>query len=172
MADGVDDVFARGVDLVAYDLSGMGDGEFEAVLAAVEESGIRHHLSDDEELFIAETDEEFMEKVFDEHTDPEALPVEEDDGDGLVAQEALSEVFAAADRLQSDGWNAEAASDLIEGADRLDRISPPFGFGAEQWDQLRARVSGLRDLVQGDEVDLPAVEETAAGVRRALQGIV
>lgn len=170
--DGLDAVFGRGVDLVAYDLSGMGDAEFDVVLSAVEESGLGHYLSEGEELFVAESDEALIEAIFAEHTDPEELQAQDDDGDGLVAQEVLSEVFAAVDRLKNDGRNADAVLDLLEGADRLAATAPPFGFGPEQWVQLQERVSELRGLLQGDEVDLSAVEDTAAGVRRMLQPIV
>ncbi len=169
---GLEAVFARDVDLVAYDLGGMSDPEFEAVLSAVEVAGIRHHLSDEEELFVAESDEERLGIIFDDTADPDELAAEDDDGDGLVAQEVLSEVFSAADRLKNDGANAEAVLDLVGAADRLDGLGPPFGFGQEQWDLLRERVGGLREMLRGDTAELPTIEEAAAGLRRALQPIV
>lgn len=171
-SEGLDDVFAPGIDLVAYDLSGMSDVDFDGVLGAVDAAGIRHHVSEEEELFVAETDEERIETIFDEMTDPEELPLEEDGGDGLETQEVLSEVFAAADRLQRDGRNADAVLDLVKAADRLDGLGPPFGFGQEQWDQLRGGVDQLRTMLQGHETDLPTVEEAAGRLRRTLQSIV
>lgn len=164
-------------DKLAYDVEDM-DGEHVAtLLRALLTAGIRHELAADGELFVHEEDEAAVEAILDRIDFPDELPAQDDTDlddpdDGLVAQEILSDLFEACDRLANDTRNADALFRVVEGTERIAALPVPFGFDRTEWQGLVAQAEGVKDLVEAARPDQEAVEEHARALRDVLHRLV
>jgi hypothetical protein len=164
-------------DKLAYDVEDLSDEHLTLLLRSLLAEQIPHELAADGELFVHEADEEAVEAIFDRIDFPDELPAQDDSelddpDDGLVAQEALSDLFEAADRLANDQHNADAVLGVVEGAERLATLPVPFGFDRSEWQALIAQADGVKELVEAARPDHDAVEEAARALRDVLHRLV
>jgi hypothetical protein len=164
-------------DQVAYSLDDLADEGLTLLLDELVAQAIPHEVSSDGELFVLERDEERVEAIFDRVDFPDELPAQadadlDDPVDGLVAQQVLSNLFEATDRLRRDAHHAEALGELMAGVDALERMALPFGFDRDQWDRLGEQSRALRALVQAEDMDPEQVSEHARVLRDELHQLV
>jgi hypothetical protein len=165
------------VDKLAYDVDDMSDESLTRLLESLVAASIPHELSNDGELFVQEDSEEAIEALLDKIDFPDELPAHDDAAlddpdDGLVAQEAMSDLFDAADRLSHDTRNGDAVLELVEGVDRIEGLPVPFGFERADWDALIARAVALRASIEVDVPDADAVADQAKALRDLLHPLV
>ena len=85
----------------------------------------------------------------------------------------LSDIFEACDRLVHDARNADAILELVQGADRIEELSVPFGFDRAGWQALIGQIGALRELLEAyGELDVDTATEQARVLRDALRSLV
>ncbi len=177
---------------VVYELEGWTDDQRGALVEALVEAALPHAFDEDDDLVVHEDDEEQVEPVLERidtswgpapdleddddnvDLDDEAAVDEADDdgGDGLAAQDAMSELFVAADRLMHDPDDHEGVLRLGDAARMVESLGLPYGFSPAVWKDITARAVALRDLLEAVETDDDEVIEAATGLRTALRQYV
>lgn len=124
---------------------------------------------DGDELVVPERHADAVEELIDEMDHPDALDAEEDDDDGGAA--LLSTLYVASDVLVRDPDNPPAVTELLEAADILDDVGPPFGVEGPTWAAIHERADALAELLgSGAEPDL--VIEAATNLRASVRPLV
>ena len=129
---------------VALEIEGLdaeGHVELDARLLA---SAVPHAWDDEGDLIVAEADEDRVLAIIGEVLDGPG-----DDGDGLAAQEALSALYVAVDRLVKNPHDRKLATAYVRAADGIDVLGVPYGFAAGDWDALVAEVELVAAAVVG-----------------------
>jgi len=99
------------------------------------------------------------------------LEPEADDPDDEREYQALSELFATADRLAGDPDNKAKRKALLEAAGAVTGGPTPFGMSDDQWWQIRTRAGALTDYLDiGAGPDV--VRGSATTLRELLRGFV
>ena len=187
-------------DQVAYDLSDWSDDLQTHLVQILVTDGIPHEFDVDGDLVVLAEDEERVERLIVAVEFPDALPIDdgaedgadadeadddgedddgedddgEDDDGGVDAQQVLSDLFVAADRLMHDARDHEGVLSLVDAADRAEAIRLPYGFDPAVWKDLVEQAVGLRAVFEGtadDESD-EAIEHQARDLRSALRPLV
>jgi len=140
-------------------------GELTARLA---EEGIPNRW-DGSELVVAEQHADRVEEIIDEIDHPDALPVDDDEGDG--GGELLGALFVAADVLHRDPSDPVAVRDLLDIAERAEAAPPPYGIDVAEWDGIRRMAGEVADLL-GEQADEEQVVAAARALRDALRDMV
>jgi hypothetical protein len=159
-------MLARGndEDEVEYDLSEWEMTERSAATTAVLEAEIPYRWEDKLVLVVPAVAEDEVDRLLDALGDVEEL---EDDGGvdgGEEAQNAMSDLFVAADRLQHDPADPDIAVDVLEAATTVRACLPPYGVERPVW----RRIQDLAATVATD-LDDAADEDTVAADARALR---
>lgn len=135
---------------LAFEIEGL-DAESAADLdARLIAAGIAHAWSEEGELLVALEDEDEVTAIIDAVADGD---VEDEGIDGLAANQALSEVFVAVDRIIKSPKDAKLVGRLEEAAAVLDPLGVPYGFSAQDWTDLKAEVQALVGAARGEEVE-------------------
>lgn len=157
--------------LVAFEMEGW-SGELQALLAErLGTAGVPHEFDADGDLVCHEADEEQVELVIEdllaraEEAGLEAL-------DGLEANDLLSAVFEATDRLRRDVRDPKGVIGVIEHGRRLAATATPFGFSATAWGSLRDAASELADLIESEEATDDEVTDLSVRLRDTLQRLI
>lgn len=127
---------------VALEIEGLdaeGHVELDARLLA---SSVPHAWDDEGDLIVAEADEEQVLAIIEQVLDGPA-----DEADGLAAQNALSALYVAVDRLAKNPHDRKLATAYVRAADGVDDLPVPYGFATEDWDDLVAEVEQLATAV-------------------------
>jgi hypothetical protein len=162
-------MLARGSDEeeVDYDLAEWHVGERSAATTALLEAEIPYRWEPGLVLVVPAVAEEEVDVVLDELDEVEELDTDEDetgiDG-GAVAQEAMGDLFVAADRLQHDPLDDRMAADLLMAAGTVSASGPPYGIERPVWRRIQELASTL-----ATDLEEPADEETVAADARALR---
>ena len=122
-------------------------------------AGIAAGWDDLADLHIAATDEATVDAIVEAMPDPDEVFEE---AEGTEVQDLLTQLYAAVDRLKDNPKIPGARLDVIEAADRMDRLAVPFGFDAAQWRDLVERAGDLRDEIDRT-TSAPADDEAGAG---------
>ncbi|MDP1807073.1 MAG: hypothetical protein Q8K72_17995, partial [Acidimicrobiales bacterium] len=152
-------------DEVDYALGEWMGAERSAATAALSEVDIPYRWEQDLVLVVPAVAEEEVDLLLDELEEVEEL--EEDEGvvdGGAMAQEAMGDLFVAADRLQHDPLDDKMAADLLMAAGTVSVSGPPYGIERPVWRRIQELASTLA-------TDLEEVtdEETVAADARALR---
>ncbi|HEX9643762.1 MAG TPA: hypothetical protein VGC11_07180 [Acidimicrobiia bacterium] len=160
---------------VAWDLTEWEPALRREIGGALTRAGIPHRWFG-QELVVALDDEEAVESILDETEFPDQIPVERV-GDGELvadqerASEAMSNLFLSADRLCRDPRDAVVALRLIEMADAIRHLPPPYGFTATWWEVVAMRAALLqRDVI--DRLDDGRIRASATTLRDLLRPVV
>ncbi len=120
-----------------------------------------------------------VDEAVDEAVEELDVEVDEDEAgeapavdDGLAAQDAMSELFVAADRLMHDPDDHEGVLSLGDAARMVESIGLPYGFSPAVWKDITARAVALRELLEAVETDDDEVIEAATGLRTVLRQYV
>lgn len=160
-------MLARGndEDEVDYDLGEWMVAERSAATAALSEVDIPYRWEQDLVLVVPAVAEEEVDLLLDELEEVEEL--EEDEGvvdGGAMAQEAMGDLFVAADRLQHDPLDDKMAADLLMAAGTVSVSGPPYGIERPVWRRIQELASTL-----ATDLEEVADEETVAADARALR---
>lgn len=174
---------------VVYELEGWDERRRGELADALNEAGLAHGWDDEDDLVVLETDEDAVDPIVEriEVADPNALDDENGDGgtdqdpsqataaeddDGLAAQDAMSELFVAADRLMHDPDDHEAVLRLVDATRLTESLVLPYGFSAEDWDPLVRGARELRDLLEAEDADDDGIIASATDLRGRLRRYV
>lgn len=161
------------VPAIVYDMEGLGEEERSRVADALTELGIPHGWDDTDDLVVYERDEEQVERVLDQVEYPDALePDSGGDDDGLAAQEVLSALFVAADRLRRNARDHQGVLALVDAADTIETLTLPYGFASSTWKELVERSVALRRAIEAGEVGDDELRDQAEGLRRTLRPFI
>ncbi|HEX9992313.1 MAG TPA: hypothetical protein VGB14_05235 [Acidimicrobiales bacterium] len=155
-----------------YELEGWTDEQRRELDAVLDEVGVAHAW--DEEtgvLVVYEDDEAQVEEALDRVEFPDALDADEAADEGTAAQDVMSALFLAADRLLHDPSDADAVLEGVAAADRVAELGTPFGFADDDWSAIVDQATDLKAAIEGDEDD-EAVVERATAVRSTLRRYV
>jgi hypothetical protein len=160
----------EGPDEVLFDLDSWPAQDRVALGVALNERGVPWRWESGPVLVVREFDEAVAEELLDATEggdDWEDLEGEESDE---AAQEAMSDLFLAADRLVRSPGSAP----IVEEVARLEEVvadsAPPFGVDPTVWDQMGDLAGAL--VAAGDAADDEAVEQAAAALREFLRPYV
>lgn len=161
----------RGEPQIGFEMDGW-SGEMQAQLAErLGAQSIPHEFDSDGDLACHEADEARVEAIIDELL---ARAADEDlqELEGLEANDLLSALFDATDRLRRDVRDSAGVLGALQHGRRLAAVATPFGFSAANWAQLRERAGELADLLESDESSEAEIGDLAAGLRDALLRII
>ncbi len=122
------------------------------------------------QLVVAERDADLVEELIDELDHPDALEVEDDDGDDGGA-EVMSALYITADMLASAPGNTQAAEELLEVTHAAGEVTVPYGLDPAVWTELVAMAERLAGCLR-EGADEDEVIETARLLRDALHPLV
>jgi hypothetical protein len=159
-------------DEVDYDLGEWQVGERSAATAALLEAEIPYRWEENLVLAVPAVAEDEVDLLLDELEEVEEL--EEDDGGpdgGAAAQEAMGELFVAADRLQHDPTDDRMAADLLMAAGTVSVSAPPYGIERPTWRQIQSLAATLATDLE-EETDEDTVAADARALREYLRDLV
>lgn len=123
------------------------------------------------DLVIYEEHEERVEEILDLMPDPDDEEIGIDEG--VAVQDALSQLFVAADLLSRDVTDASAVIEAAQATEAIEALALPFGFTSAVWRELVAKAIALReDLGSEGDISDEEIEEKAAALRDALRPYV
>jgi hypothetical protein len=155
-------MLAKGDDEVDYDLSEWLVPERGAATAALAGVDIPYRWENDLVLVVPAVTEDEVDRLLDELEEVEELDEEEPAGDGgALAQEAMGDLFVAADRLQHDPLDERMAAELLMAAGTVGASAPPYGIERPVWRQIQ----GLAATLATDLEDAADDDTVAAGAR-------
>jgi hypothetical protein len=156
---------------VAFGMEGW-SGELQALLAdRLGAAGVPHEFDADGDLVCHEADTEQVELVIEE-----LMARASDEGlvelDGLEANDLLSSLFEATDRLRRDVHDSKGILRVLEHGHRLTETATPFGFAATSWQSLRDMAADLCDLIESEDGADADIGALATRLRDTLHGLV
>ncbi|NLH65968.1 MAG: hypothetical protein GX471_07305, partial [Candidatus Microthrix parvicella] len=119
-------------------------------------AGIACGWDDLADLHVAAADEDAVDAIVAAMPDPDEVFEE---AEGTEVQDLLTQLYAAVDRLKDSPKIPGARLDVVEAAERMDRLAVPFGFDAAQWRDLVERAGDLRDEIDADVVASKQADE-------------
>ncbi len=134
-------------------------------------AGVPHEFDTDGDLVCHEDDEEHVEVLIEELL-ARCIDAELTELDGLEANNLLSAMFEATDRLRRDARDAKGVLGAVKYGELLSTTATPFGFSASAWKSLRESCAELVTLLDSDESPDLAVRERASQLRDILQRLV
>ncbi len=125
-----------------------------------------------EALVVAADDEDAVETILDAIEYPDALEeaADETGADDEAAQDALSELFLASDRLMHDPADEDGANGLIKAVEVTAAVGVPYGLAPATWKAVVEHAHELREgLAASDDEQ---VVERATALRSLLRPYV
>lgn len=152
-------------DEAEYDLGDWQVGERSAATAALAEVDIPYRWEENLVLVVPAVAEDEVDLLLDELEEVEDLEDEEDGPDGgATAQEAMGDLFVAADRLQHDPLDDRMGADLLMAAGSVGVSAPPYGIEKPVWRRIQELAATL-----ATDLEEAADEDTVAADARALR---
>lgn len=156
---------------VAFEMEGW-SGELQALLAErLGSIGVPHEFDEEGDLVCHEADEEQVELVIEELL-ARAADEGKEELDGLEANDLLSALFTATDRLRRDVHDSKGVLGVLEHGRRLADSATPFGFSATSWTSLRDAAADLADLIEDEESTDADITDLAVRLRDTLQRLI
>ena len=155
----------------AFEMDGWDNDLREVLIERLVGTGVPHEFDDDGDLVIHEIDEEQVDMVIDEVL-ARRQEHDLDKLEGLEANDLMSALFLAADKLRRDPSDSGGVLGVIEHGERLVRSAAPFGFEPEGWGRLRDSTAALIDLIQQEEPPVDEISDQAEMLRETLRALV
>jgi hypothetical protein len=157
-------------DKVVYEVAEWSPEERADLTDALVEEGVRYVFDEMGDLVVEAIDEDRVDLIVEDLTDDDGEGDDEDDGP--VAAEVLSELFVAADKLRKNPRDARTISTAIEEAAAVIAMSPPYGFERATWAKVGLRAGALRRALEADGGDDEDVVAAAEELRDLLHPMV
>ena len=156
---------------LAFEMTGW-SGRLQAQLSErLGSAGVPHEFDSEGDLVCHEDDEEHVELLIED-----IVAREGDSGltelDGLEANNLLSAMFEATDRLRRDVHDSKGVLGVVTHGQRLATTATPFGFSATGWNSLREAADELVGLIESDDASDLEISELAIRLRDTLQRLV
>jgi hypothetical protein len=156
-------------DQVVYEVADWAPELRDRLVALLDRGSIPYAWDENRDLVVDAGDEDEVERLLDQVEYPDALP--EDDTGGTEAQDVMSSLFVAADRLMHDPEDHEGVLDAVEGAQRAESLPVPYGFEPRVWENVVGRATAVRQALEAD-TDGDQVVELAKDLRATLRQYV
>ena len=174
-----DEFLSREVAQVSYDLDDWTDEQRTELADALARLQIEHAWDEEDELVVLEIEEERVDALIDHIERGEGLAEVLDEAavddleagtvDGVDAQDVLSELFIASDRLMHDPLDHEGVLSFVDATRMADALPLPYGFAPAVWDDLLGQVHTLNKLLSLDDVDDDDIIDKATTLRSVLR---
>ena len=160
-------VLDPGADKVAFEIGTWAIATQDEVLEAFHAAEVLYEIDRAGDLIVVEADEEKAEAIF------EALDIDDPEGEGAEsAQDVLSDLFIAIDRLTGNNRDAVARLDLVGVTDRALALPLPFGFDPAHWKDLVGRAEDLAERFRSGDPDDDVIAEDAQALRNLVRPLV
>jgi len=156
---------------VVYELSDWEPDLRAKLVERLDAARVAYAWDEHDDLVVDDTDEDVVEQLLDELEFPDSLPSDEDASEETSAQDVMSDLFVAADRLKNDPADHEGVLGAFDGAQAAASLATPYGFTDEAWQAIVTRSAALRDALEGDVDDLE-IMDLAAELRTLLRQYV
>jgi len=143
---------------VVYELSDWAPELRATLVERLEAVRVAYAWDDNGDLVVEEHDEDVVEQLLDELEFPNSLDPDTEAPPETSAQDVMSDLFVAADRLKKDPADHEGVIGAFDGAQAAAALAAPYGFTEEQWQAVVAKAAALRDALEGDVDDLEIIE--------------
>ena len=158
-------------DALAYDLSDWTEDQRAELVALLEADGIPYAW-DGDELIVGVADDAAVEGLIDGIDFPDALdPDDSPEADVDTVPDLMSDLFVAADRLQSNPEHTPSVMALLQAAEVVPTVPPPFGIDPPAWRAVLELVAALGAAL-ADDAEAPVVRLAAKNLRNALRPYV
>ena len=134
---------------LAFEIEGLDAEDIAELDARLMAAGIAHAWSEEGELLVALDDEDQVTAIIDAVVEGEVA----EEGDGLAANQALSAVYVAVDRLVKAPTDLKLVQRFESAAEVLEPLGVPYGFAAKEWADLKDEVAGLLALAKAEPHD-------------------
>lgn len=148
---------------LAFEIEGLDADDVAELDARLLAAGIVHAWSEEGELLVPVDQEDEVTAIVEAVIEGTAGA---DEVDGLAANQALSDLYVAVDRLLNDPDSSRNLARLTAAAAVVEPMGVPYGFAAGEWSALKARVATLVALAD-PEADLPDDDAGAADLDHA-----
>ncbi len=156
---------------LAFEMTGWSGGLQAQLSERLGSAGVPHEFDSDGDLICHEDDEEHVELLIED-----LLARTADSGleelDGLEANNLLSAMFEATDRLRRDVYDSKGVLGAVTHGQRLVATATPFGFSATSWSSLREAADQLVDLIESEDSSDIEISDLAIRLRDTLQRLV
>jgi hypothetical protein len=170
LIDEVDATFSSALDpsveRFVYEVSEWSPEEQADLADALVEEGVRHEFDDKGDLVVEAIDESRVDAVIADLTD------DDEEEPGPEANDVLSALFLAADKLKRSPRDARAAGAALESVDEVVRMPLPYGFDRRTWAQIGLRAGKLRATLDAELTDDDAVIAAADELRELIHPLV
>lgn len=156
---------------VIYDVNDWPAGLEDRFLEALIQQRIAH-MRGYREITVAMDDEERVDALVDTVTEAWEDEQADDEVGGPDAQEVLSELFVAADRLLHDPSDRAATVRFGDAAEVGSAMEVPFGFVEADWTAITALVDALAELLGEAESSDDDITSAATDLRSHLRPLV
>lgn len=165
---------------IVYELDGWNEEQRGALAEALVAAGVAHGWEEEDNLVVADEDEETVDPIIDrldladggDDGDDGDEAGDADEGDGLAAQDAMSELFVAADRLARDPDDGEGVLRMVDAAGVVESLDLPYGFVPGEWQTIVDRATALAALLEDADIADDEVIEAARALRDHLRRLV
>lgn len=134
---------------IAFEIDGLDADRLAVLDARLIAESLPHAWSDEGELLVAEADEDRATDLIQAVLDDEL----EADADGPSANEVLSDLYVATDRLMKKPTDAKVVAAVADAATRLDGVGVPYGLSGEDWTAILAQVGALVEVLGVEPAD-------------------
>ncbi len=160
---------------IVYELDELDDDQHARLLRRMGEHGISHAFDKNGDLFVYERDEEKVDDLFSGLDEPD--PDEREFGSGVPGVDpidVMSDLFVAAGRLRKNPNDPKGIVSLVETASIVDRMTLPYGLGADIWGSVVDQSRDLSGALSGEDSALPDadIEEMAAALHDFMRRLV
>ena len=158
-------------EALAYDLADWDEPQRAELVALLEADGIPYAW-DGDELIVGVADDAAVEGLIDGIDFPDALdPDDSPEADVDTVPDLLSDLFVAADRLQSNPEHTASVMAMLESAEAAPDLPVPFGIEPPAWEGVLELVTQLADAL-AEDAEAPIVRHAAKTLRDTLRPFV
>jgi hypothetical protein len=163
---------------VVYEVADWDPAELYDLIGVLADQGVGYEFDVHGDLVVLATHEAEVDKILDDLDQTSDGDDDEADDDswsgdgGLEANDLLSDLYLAADRLQKSATDHAGVLGAVAAAEALAGKPVPFGFDEPMWSRIQQRAARLRDGLEGDEDDDDELMQQARELRELLAPLI
>lgn len=166
---------------VVYEMAGWTAEQQTVLSTRLGAQGVPHEFDQNGDLVLHAEDEAAIEALLDEiergalSLDSGAADDDDDDRSDLAdvdANEVLSTMFDACDRLRKNARDANGVLKFLDTAPTVRRMGVPFGFERPAWTSIVDQTVALETMLDTDDSDDADIERSAQQLRDVLFGLI